>query len=193
VPYNPKKNGVVERKNRRICEAMKAMMFDQDLPNYLWAEATSTVMYIKNRCPHAKLKEKTPEEVFLGIKPEVGNLRIFGCPVYIHVPKENRTKMEPSGKKGVFVGYSEISKDYNIYVWDIVPRPKDKSVVSSKWIYKIKHAADGSVENFKERFLARGFTQKEGINYEETFSPVARYTSIQTIISLTSVLGWKLH
>jgi hypothetical protein len=78
-------------------------------------------------------------------------------------------------------------------VWDIVPRPKDKSVVSSKWIYKIKHAADGSVEKFKERFVARGFTQKEGIDYEETFAPVARYTSIRAIISLTSVLGWKLH
>jgi hypothetical protein len=45
-------------------------------------------------------------------------------------------------------------------VWDIVLRPKDKSMVSSKWIYKIKHAADGSVEKFKERFVARGFTQK---------------------------------
>jgi hypothetical protein len=49
-------------------------------------------------------------------------------------------------------------------VWDIVPRPEDKSMVSSKWIYKIKHAADGSVENIKERFVARGFTQKEGID-----------------------------
>jgi hypothetical protein len=43
-------------------------------------------------------------------------------------------------------------------VWDIVSRPKDKSVVSSKWIYKIKHAANGSVETFKEIFVARGFT-----------------------------------
>jgi hypothetical protein len=78
-------------------------------------------------------------------------------------------------------------------VWDIVPRPKDKSVVSSKWIYKIKHAANGSVEKFKEIFVARGFTQEEGIDYEETFSPVARYTSIRIIISLASILGWKLH
>jgi hypothetical protein len=62
------------------------------------------------------LKDKTLEEVFSGIKPEVGHLRIFGCPVYIHVPKEKRTKMEPSGKKGVFVGYSENSKAYRIYV-----------------------------------------------------------------------------
>jgi hypothetical protein len=67
-------------------------------------------------CPHAILKEKTLEEVFLGIKPEVGHLRIFGCPAYIHVPKEKRKNMEPSRKKGVFVGYSEISKAYRIYV-----------------------------------------------------------------------------
>jgi len=116
VPYNPQQNGVAERKNKTICEAAKAMMFDQDLPNSLWAEATSTVVYIQNRCPHDVLKEKAPEEVFLGIKLEVGNLRIFGCPMYIHVPKEKRTKMEPSGKKGVFVGYCENFKAYRIYV-----------------------------------------------------------------------------
>jgi hypothetical protein len=116
MPYNPQQNGVIERKNRTICEAAKAVMFDQDLPKTLWAEATSTVVYIQNRCPHVILKDKTPEEVFSGIKPEVGHLRIFGCPVYIHVPKEKRTKMEPSGKKGVFVGYSENSKAYRIYV-----------------------------------------------------------------------------
>jgi hypothetical protein len=51
-------------------------------------------------------------------------------------------------------------------VWDIVPRTKDKSGVPSKWIYKIKHAVDGSVETFKEIFVARGFTRKEGIDYE---------------------------
>jgi hypothetical protein len=73
-------------------------------------------VYIQNRCPHAILKDKTPEEVFSGIKPKVGHLRIFRCPVYIHVPTEKRTNMEPSGKKGVFVGYSENSKAYMIYV-----------------------------------------------------------------------------
>jgi hypothetical protein len=104
VPYNPQQNGVVERKNMTICEATKAMMFDQDLPNSLWAETTSTDVYIQNKCPHAILKDKTPEGVFSGIKPEEGDLRIFGCPVYIHVPKEKRTKMEPLDKKGVFVG-----------------------------------------------------------------------------------------
>jgi hypothetical protein len=88
--------------------------------------------------------------------------------------------------KGVMLEeYKSIIKNN---VWDIVPRPNDKSMVSSKWIYKIKHAANGSVEKFKARFVAIGFTQKEGINYEETFSPVARYTSIRTIIALASFL-----
>jgi hypothetical protein len=58
------------------------------------------------------LEEKTPEEVFMSKKPSVDHLRIFGSLVYTHVPKEKKTKLEPSGKKGTFVGYSETSKSY---------------------------------------------------------------------------------
>ena len=78
-------------------------------------------------------------------------------------------------------------------VWEIVPRLKSKDVVSSKWLYKIKHVADGSTEKYKARFVARGFSQKEGIDYEETFAPIARYTSIKTIIALATKMKWKLH
>ena len=55
-------------------------------------------------------------------------------------------------------------------VWDVVTRPEKKSVVTSKWIYKIKHAAGGSIQKYKEIFVACGFSQKEGIYYEETFT-----------------------
>ena len=58
----------------------------------------------------------TPEEAFTGEKPEIGHLRIFKCPVYVHVPWERRTKLDPSGRKGVFVGYSESAKAYRIYI-----------------------------------------------------------------------------
>ena len=77
-------------------------------------------------------------------------------------------------------------------VWEIVPRPKSKDVVSSKWLFKIKHVVDGSIEKYKTRFVACGFSQKEGIDYEDTFSLVARYTSIRTIIALAAKMKWKL-
>jgi hypothetical protein len=280
----------------------------------------------------------TPEEAFSGKKPSVEHLRIFGCPVYIHVPKDKRKKLEPSGKKGIFVGYSDTSKAYKIYVpgqqtveiirdltfdekiafkksiedsmdsnneeehedlkeestcspehpseepdqplepvepvvvpknkkrpawlgstlqeaerhkapsgtfreskrpkrfssyatlmtslinakpstfeeavkkkewkeammeeyqsvmkndvWEIVPRPEGKFVVTSKWVYKIKHVVDGSIDKYKARFVARGLSQQEGEDYDEMFSPVARYTSIRAIISLAASMGWSLH
>jgi hypothetical protein len=78
-------------------------------------------------------------------------------------------------------------------VWEIVPRPKEKSMVTSKWVYKIKHATDESVDKYKARFIARGLSQKEGEDYDETLSPVAIYTSIRAIISLTTSMGWNLH
>jgi hypothetical protein len=66
-------------------------------------------------------------------------------------------------------------------------------VVTSKWVYKIKHATDGSVDKYKARFVAKGFSQKEGEDYDETFSPMARYTSIRAIISLDTSMGWNIH
>jgi hypothetical protein len=78
-------------------------------------------------------------------------------------------------------------------VWDIVPRPERKLVVSSRWFYKIKHATDGSIEKYKSRFVARGFSKKEGVDYEETFAPIAKYTSIRAVMSLVSIMGWKIH
>jgi hypothetical protein len=90
-----------------------------------------------------------------------------------------------------------MTKEYqsiiNNDVWEIVPRPKSKDVVSSKWLFKIKHVVDGSIEKYKEIFVARVFSQKEGIDYEETFDPVAKYTSIKTIIALAAKMKWKLH
>ena len=70
-------------------------------------------------------------------------------------------------------------------MWEIVSRPEEKFVVPSKWIFKIKHAAVGSIENYKARFIARGFFRKEGIDYEETFAPVARLEQYESY--------WPLH
>ena len=82
----------------------------------LWADAANTLVYVHNISPHKVFRNKTPKEAFTSVNPDVSHLRIFGFSVYIHVPKEKRSKLEPSGKKETFVGYSEASKAYQIYI-----------------------------------------------------------------------------
>ena len=116
VPYTPQQNGVAETKNGAIIGAAKAMLHDQGLPLFLWAEACNTAIYLQNKSPHKALGNITPEEAFLGKKMQLTHLRIFGCVTYSQVPKEKRTKLDPTAKKGIFLGNSETSKAYRIYI-----------------------------------------------------------------------------
>ena len=92
------------------------MLHDQNLLKFLLGEATNTTVYVQNKTPHQALGDKTLEEVFTGIKPNVDHLRILGYPVYFHVLKYNRNKLETNGNKYKFVGYCENFKTFRIYV-----------------------------------------------------------------------------
>jgi hypothetical protein len=76
-------------------EAVKTMIHDKDLPMHVWAEATRTTVYFQNRLSHSALGFKTPEEMFFGRKPKESHLEIFGFPVFVHILKERRTKLDP--------------------------------------------------------------------------------------------------
>lgn len=66
-------------------------------------------------------------------------------------------------------------------------------MVRSRWIYKVKHATNRIILNYKAKFLSKGFSQIEGVDYEEFFSPVARYSSIRSILALFAQMGWKIY
>lgn len=123
TPYNLEQNGVAESKNRTIIKAARAMMYDQDMPKFLWAEACSTTIYVQNRTPHRALSKITLEEAFTGKTPEVSHFRIFGSLTYCRIPKEKRKKLDQTAEKGYLVGYSENTKAYKIYL------PRSKKVV----------------------------------------------------------------
>jgi hypothetical protein len=92
------------------------MIHDHGFPMFLWAEECNTTIYVQKNTPHRILGENTPMEAFSGVKPKIGYFKIFGCTIYIHVPMEKRMKIEPLGKKGIFVGYKDTSKDYMIFI-----------------------------------------------------------------------------
>lgn len=79
-----------------------------------------------------------------------------------------------------------------LHTWDIESLPPGKNVVGNKWVFTIKFLSDGNVERYKARLVAQGFTQQEGIDYIETFSPVAKMTSVKFILGLAAVGGWRL-
>jgi hypothetical protein len=103
--YSPQHNGIVERKNRHIIEITCAMLNEKNLPNYFWAEAVATKIYIMNRTLTATVHGMTPKEKFIGKKLDVSYLRMFDCIAYLHVPDEKRSKLDPKAEKCVFIGY----------------------------------------------------------------------------------------
>jgi hypothetical protein len=77
--------------------------------------------------------------------------------------------------------------------WELVALPKDKKVIGCKWAYKVKHNVDGFVSRYKARLVAKGYAQTYGIDYEETYSPVIKMTTIRVIIVMVAAKRWFLH
>ena len=77
--------------------------------------------------------------------------------------------------------------------WDLVKAPEDRNIIDSKWVFKVKTNADGTSERHKARLVVRGFTQTAGVGFEETFSPVVKYTSIRTLCALVNQLDFELQ
>jgi len=126
IPYSLQHNGVAKRKNQTILDMVRTMLKSKNVPKELLAEAMQCVIHVQNRCPHAMLNEKTPQEVWSGRKSSVSHLKVFGSIVYGHVPAQQRTKLEDQSKKYVFIRYDENTKAYRLF------NPITKKVIMSR-------------------------------------------------------------
>ena len=77
--------------------------------------------------------------------------------------------------------------------WELTPLPNEKKAIGCKWVYKVKHNADGLISRYKARLVAKGYAQTYGIDFEETFSPVVKMATVRAIISMAAAKGWELQ
>ena len=77
--------------------------------------------------------------------------------------------------------------------WSLVPLPARKSPIRCRWVFKIKHHSDGSIERYKACLVAKGFTQLEGVDYHDTFSPTAKIISVRCLLALAASHHWPVH
>jgi len=77
--------------------------------------------------------------------------------------------------------------------WEIVDKLRHKKIVRHKWVFTMKHKEDRSIDKHKARLVAKRYTQTYGIEYEETFSPVAKMNTIRVVLVLAAHFGWELH
>lgn len=166
--------------------------------------------------PHPELQDEPPQEQEVPVQPQVRPARARRPPgewwrvqannsdthhfqeyalSVDSLPSEPRSYQEAiSGKDSIRwknAMQEEMDSLLKNEVWELVPLPKDRKPISCKWIYKIKMNPDQSIERYKARLVVRGFSQRHGIDFAETFAPVAKYTSLRLLFGMA--VQFDLH
>ncbi|WJZ96954.1 hypothetical protein VitviT2T_015594 [Vitis vinifera] len=147
--------------------------------------------------PAPALPEDPPQDIpprhstrVRSIPPHLLDYHCYTALATLHEPQTYReASTDPLWQIAMKEELDALTKNHT---WDLVTLPPGQSVVGCKWIYKIKTRSDGSVERYKARLVAKGFTQEYGIDYEETFAPIARISSVRALLAVAAARKWDL-
>ncbi|GKV04185.1 hypothetical protein SLEP1_g16379 [Rubroshorea leprosula] len=129
----PQHNGVAERMNPTIVEKVQCMLKMATLPKPFWGEAVNTVVYLINRSPSVPLNFQIPEKAWTEKDVGYSHLRVFGCKAFMHVPKEQRSKLDDKAIPCIFVGYGD--EEFGYRLWDL----QKKKTVRSRYVVFHEH------------------------------------------------------
>jgi hypothetical protein len=173
APYTKEPNGLVERINRTLLNKARALLYNANLPQYLWGEAILTAVYLYNRTPHSAISYKTPYEIMYKRKPNISNIYTFGSITYYKNKGNNITKLEPRANKAILLGYNE-----NVYkLWDLEKHKaiwsRDIKVLENKYI-KDTTKNTTSTNNIQEISLSTRPKDniKDNINTDNTIKDI---------------------
>ncbi|GJY18532.1 retrotransposon protein, putative, ty1-copia subclass, partial [Tanacetum coccineum] len=174
-PYTPQHNGVSERRNRTLLDMVRSMMNLTTLPLSFWDYALESATRILNMVPTKKV-DKTPYELW-----------------DLNEPTSYKAVMlDSESNKWIDAMNAEIQSMMDNMVWVLVDLPPGCKTVGSKWLFKKKTDMDGIVHVYKARLVAKGYTQLYGVDYEETFSPVADIRAIRILISIAAYYDYEI-
>nr|GEW01009.1 integrase, catalytic region, zinc finger, CCHC-type, peptidase aspartic, catalytic [Tanacetum cinerariifolium] len=197
VPKALQQNGVVERRNRTLVEAVQTMLILSKALIFLWVEAVATACYTQNRSLIHTRHNKTPYELVHNKKPGLTFFRVVSALCYPTNDSKVLGKLQPTSDIGIFVGYEPSRKAESTFMEDNLVAPVDNNPFinvfvlepsfdassSGDWIYKVKLDEYDDVLKNKARLVAKGYRQEEGIDLEESFVPVARIEAIRIFIT----------
>uniref|UniRef100_A0A2N9FCY2 Integrase catalytic domain-containing protein n=1 Tax=Fagus sylvatica TaxID=28930 RepID=A0A2N9FCY2_FAGSY len=199
----PQQNGVAERKHRHIQEMARALRLHANLPKPLLTYSrrvqhpppmpppspTSTPGNVSpppSTSPTPQLSLRRSSRI---IRPP-DRLSLFSALDPLSIPRSYKQATESA--KWIQAMKDEMDALEANETWDIVPLPTNQPVVGSKWVYSVKLKSDGSLDRYKARLVAQGFSQEYGIDYDETFAPVAKMTTVRTLIAISAIRDWDI-
>lgn len=163
MPGTPEQNGVAERRNRTLIDMVRSMMSNSTLPEFLWGEALKTAVHILNRAP-SKVVPKTPYELWVGRKPTLNYLHVWGCPAEAKIFNPQIKKLDSKTISCNFIGYPERSKGFRFYCHGQGPK-----------IVETRHAV------FLENEYFSGRTELKKLTSNEVSTPMMEYGVTQEV------------
>ncbi|GKB21576.1 retrovirus-related pol polyprotein from transposon TNT 1-94 [Tanacetum coccineum] len=206
TPRTPEQNGVVERQNRTLVEAARMTLSASKIPLFFWAKAIATACYTQNRSIIVPSHKKTTYHIINDKKPSIRHLHIFGCTYYLTRDGENLDKIKEKGDSCILVGYSTQSKGYHVY------NKRTRLIVESIHLRfnEIKEMFETSIDNDTSDLIQQlrhnkswifylvlrmmNFSiQEEGIDFEESFSLVARLEAVRIFIAYAAHKSFPIY